>query len=93
MFPESKVVAVVRWGGLFLFSAGAFASWVYGRDLRAALIFGVLAVLAFFARGDSIVIDSKGVSGASVGSESGSGVERCRFAGIQRGCKHDNGDR
>jgi hypothetical protein len=65
VFPESKAVPVIRWAGLVFFSAAASACWVYGRSLLGALIFGGFAVLALLARGDAIVIDRDGVSGAS----------------------------
>jgi hypothetical protein len=65
VFPESIVVPIVRWSGLFFFSALAFVSWTYGRSLLGTLLSAGFAVLAFFARGDSIVINRDGISGAS----------------------------
>jgi hypothetical protein len=65
VFPESIVVPIIRWGGLLLFSALAFASWTYGRSLLGTLISAGFAVLAIFARGHSIVMNGDGISGAS----------------------------
>jgi hypothetical protein len=66
-FPESRVVPVIRWCSLILFSAAAGASWVYGRSLIATSIFGGFALFAlFFAHGDPIVINNSGISGASM---------------------------
>jgi hypothetical protein len=66
VFPESKAVPIIRWSGLALFSAGACAAWTYGRDLPVTLIFAALALATFFfARGDSIVLNPNGISGAS----------------------------
>jgi len=65
VLPESKLVSIIRWGGLLLFSAAALASWTYGRSLLATLIFAGFATLSIFARGDPIVISHAGISGAS----------------------------
>jgi hypothetical protein len=65
VFPESIVVPIIRWSALLFFSAAAFASWTYTKSLLAALIFGALALVSAFARGDSIVISREGISGAS----------------------------
>lgn len=65
VFPESIIVPIVRWTGLFMFSILAFASWTYGKSLLATSIAAGFAVLAVFARGDSIVINRDGISGAS----------------------------
>jgi hypothetical protein len=66
VFPESKAVPIIRWSGLVLFSAAACAAWAYGRNLPATLIFAALALATFFfARGDSIVLNPDGISGAS----------------------------
>jgi hypothetical protein len=66
IFPESRIVPFIRWGGFALFAAGAAASWVYGRSIIATCIFGGLSVFtAVFARVDAIVINNEGISGAS----------------------------
>jgi hypothetical protein len=65
VFAESIVVPIIRWGGLVLFSTAAFASWTYAKSLLGTLIFGCFALLSVFARGDSIVLDNEGISGAS----------------------------
>jgi hypothetical protein len=65
VFPESIMVPIIRWSGLVLFSTAAFASWTYAKSLLGALIFGGFALLSAFARGDSIIINREGISGAS----------------------------
>lgn len=65
VFPESIVVPIIRWGGLVVFSAAASASWVYGKSLLATLIFAGFVIFAMFARGDSIIVNREGISGAS----------------------------
>jgi hypothetical protein len=65
LFPESTAVPIVRWSGLVLFSVAAFASLIYAKSLLGALIFEGFALLSAFARGDSIIINREGISGAS----------------------------
>jgi hypothetical protein len=65
VFPESKAVPIIRWSGLVLFSAAAFACWTYTKSLLATSIFGGLALLSAFARGDSIIINCERISGPS----------------------------
>ncbi len=65
VFPGSKVVPIIHWGGLLFFSVLAFASWTYDRSLLATLISAGFATLAIFARVDPIVINRDGISGAS----------------------------
>jgi hypothetical protein len=65
VFPGSMVVPIVRWSGLALFSVAAFASLIYAKSLLGALIFGGFALLSAFVRGDSIIINREGISGAS----------------------------
>jgi len=93
VFPESTAVPVIRWGGLVMFSAAAFASWSYGKSLLATLIFAGFAIFATFARGDSIIVDREGISGAHLGSQGGTGMERRRLARIQYRKPQHYGDR
>jgi hypothetical protein len=65
IFPESIAVPIIRWCGLVLFSAAASASWIYVRSLPTTLIFAGFATFAIFARGDPIIINQEGISGAS----------------------------
>jgi hypothetical protein len=71
-FPESKLVPIIRWSGLVLFSAAAFASWTYGLSLLATGIFAGFALLSIFARGEAITVNSEGISGASIWGRSAS---------------------
>jgi hypothetical protein len=66
VFPESKIVPIIRWTSTVLFSGAAIASWLYTRSILATLLFGGFAIsAALFARGDRIIIDDVGISGAS----------------------------
>jgi hypothetical protein len=65
VFSESKVVSIIRWGGLLGFSAAAVASWTFEKSVLATSIWAGFAIIALLARGDSIVVNRDGISGAS----------------------------
>jgi hypothetical protein len=65
VFPESRVVPIIRWAALLLFSALAFVSWTYAKSLLGTLISAAFVLIAILARGDSVVITRDGISGAS----------------------------
>jgi len=65
IFPESIAMPIARWSALLLFSALAFVSWIYVRSWLATSISAAFVILAILSRGDSIVIRSDGISGAS----------------------------
>ena len=66
VFPESKVVPLIRWGGWLLFSFAAVTSSVYQRSWLATTLFASFALISLFCRSVPVVITDEGVTGTSL---------------------------